>query len=139
MTQAAANSLIPRDAPLAIVAAQDDSAAFDAPIVRMTADNVWLRFACAASASGNFKFYGSLDGTNFTQLSLPAALIVHSQGTGTASLVGNTVTLAALVGSCMIKLCGLPPYLKISWTRTGGGAAGNLVIAALASEEGDGF
>ncbi len=139
MTQAATLSQIPRDEPLAIVSAQSDAASFDGPIVRARATKVWLTIRIAAAFSGSYKFYGSINGTDFVQYTLTGVLLHGTATAGTAEIASNAFTLAAGYGNFAMCLDGLMPYLKVTCTRTGGGAASNVHIEAISSEEGDAY
>ncbi len=98
-----------------------DNAAFTSNTLKLAGKDVWLQCVLAAAMTGVYTFWGSIDGTTFTQLSLATTTPVHSTPTaGTAVLTGNTI-------------------VQVRGTRSAGGGATNLVISACATSNGSYF
>ncbi len=134
--------LVKPDPATVLLAAGDDSQVTMtvANVIKSLCSDAWLAFVVAASHTGTYTFWGSVDGVTYTQLTLPTALIVHSTATGgTAALSGNTIVTTTFYGSFLLCLVGLPNYVQIRGTRSAGGAATNLTISAHASGASRGF
>lgn len=127
-----------RDTYAVVAAAQDDNAAFTLDTIKCQADKVWFQFFVAASFTGTYAFYGSIDGVRWTPLTLPSALLVHASAAGVV-LSGNTIAATAFVGNFALCLSDVPTFLQIRGTRSAGGATGNLQVLAAAREDGDAF
>ena len=106
------------------------------PIKTHQMNELWLavRMLVAGDPVGTITVTGSLDGTNFAPLPIAEGAI-GGLGTGVtwSSSTPHQISIAdtATVISLLFGFDSPPPWVKIAWTRSGGGDADGFYIDAF--------